>query len=258
MKKKSLTALLISAMLLGACASGNSNNSTDKEPQTTPEVTEAAKEEEPAVTEEPETDKKEESGTETPETDQKEESGEAKTVTPIPSGINLANLNDVTLHVSFTTKNAYLNGDGALVLDMVVYEHDVYDSVDLSQLAEGDTIVVNGKNVLVKSKEADGELICINGGESEGGFNLTSSGGGTFCIVGLNDRHSYYEAGNVTIAVDQECVLIDDADLDNPGKTLYAGDLLSLEDDAYGYTPDNTTVTVAGGKIIEIHRVYTP
>ena len=141
---------------------------------------------------------------------------------------------------------------------MVVYEHDVYDSVDLSQLAEGDTIVVNGKNVLVKSKEADGELICINGGESEGGFNLTSSGGGTFCIVGLNDRHSYYEAGNVTIAVDQECVLIDDADLDNPGKTLYAGDLLSLEDDAYGYTPDNTTVTVAGGKIIEIHRVYTP
>ena len=105
-------------------------------------------------------------------------------------------------------------------------------------------------------------LLCVvcdgMGGESEGGFNLTSSGGGTFCIVGLNDRHSYYEAGNVTIAVDQECVLIDDADLDNPGKTLYAGDLLSLEDDAYGYTPDNTTVTVAGGKIIEIHRVYTP
>ena len=43
MKKKSLTALLISAMLLGACASGNSNNNTDKEPQNTPEVTEAAK-----------------------------------------------------------------------------------------------------------------------------------------------------------------------------------------------------------------------
>ncbi|MGN0251346.1 MAG: hypothetical protein ACI4EH_08335 [Oliverpabstia sp.] len=230
MRKKSLTALLISAMLLGACASGNSTDSADKEPQTTPEVTEAAK----------------------------EDSGEAKTISPIPSGLDLTNLADVTLHVSFDAKSAYLNDDGALVLDMVVYDHDVYDAVDITQLAEGDTIVVNGENILVESKKAEGELICINGGEGEGGFNLTSSGGGTFCIVGLDDRHSYYEAANVTLAVDQECVLIDDADLDNPGITLYAGDLLSLEDDAYSYTPYNTTVTVASGKIIEIHRVYTP
>ncbi|MGN0400380.1 MAG: hypothetical protein ACI4EO_09705 [Blautia sp.] len=222
MKKLSLAALLMSCALIGGCA-------LEQNPAESPEIIET-----------------------------EEENRDFKMVQALPSGLDLNNLTDAILHVSFDAKSAYLNDEGALVMDLHVFIYDTYDSVDITSLEEGDQIVVKGESVPIASLDTADETVRINGGESTGGVELFADDGGTFYAGGANDTKNYYEIGTVTLLVDTECVLIDDADLDNRGKTLYAGDLLSLEEDSVSYSPYNTTVRVDGGKIVEIHRVYIP
>ena len=45
--------------------------------------------------------------------------------------------------------------------------------VDISQLAVGDTIVVDGKDMVVASREDKDGFVTINGGLEQGGVDLT-------------------------------------------------------------------------------------
>lgn len=183
--------------------------------------------------------------------------GEARRVEPLADTLDVSALaeGDQQFTAGFRGSDARLDDDGRLVIDLTVYTYDLYDAVEITTLTPGDTLVVKGTEIPVKTVE-QGDGIAVNGGLVNGGIDLTSAGGGTFRVLLENDAPDLYEAGTITLPVAQDFVLTDDSDPESPGQTLYAGDLLGLGDEVF--SPQATTVETAGGMVTAIHRDYTP
>lgn len=145
---------------------------------------------------------------------------------------------------------------GQLVIDLTVYTYDLYDAVDISMLAAGDTLVVKGEDIPVTAVAEENGGVTVNGGLENGGVDLISAGGGAYRLQLEDDARDLYEVGTITLPVGQDCVLTDDSDPEAPGRTLYAGDLLGLGDEVF--SPQATTVETAGGMVTAIHRDYMP
>ena len=94
---------------------------------------------------------------------------QALRVEPMASDIDLSNLTDCTLQVSFDLKQDLVSKNGSYKLTMVVYDYDRYDAVEVSQLKEGDTIVIDGQDVVITSIDRTNG-VQINGGIDEGGL----------------------------------------------------------------------------------------
>lgn len=183
--------------------------------------------------------------------------GEARRVEPLADTLDVSALaeGDQQFTAGFRGSDARLDDDGRLVIDLTVYTYDLYDAVEITTLTPGDTLVVKGTEIPVKTVE-QGDGIAVNGGLVNGGIDLTSAGGGTFRVLLENDAPDLYEAGTITLPVAQDFVLTDDSDPESPGQTLYAGDLLGLGDEVF--SPQATTVETVGGAVTAIHRDYTP
>ena len=182
---------------------------------------------------------------------------ETHRVEPMAGSMDVSALaeGDNQFTAGFRGSDARLDDDGRLVIDLTVYTYDLYDAVEITTLTPGDTLVVKGTEIPVKTVE-QGDGIAVNGGLVNGGIDLTSAGGGTFRVQLENDARDLYEVGTVTLPVGQDCVLTDDADPEDTGRTLYAGDLLGLGDEVF--SPQATTVETVGGTVTAIHRDYTP
>ncbi len=182
---------------------------------------------------------------------------ETHRVEPMAGSMDVSALaeGDNQFTAGFRGSDARLDDDGRLVIDLTVYTYDLYDAVEITTLTPGDTLVVKGTEIPVKTVE-QGDGIAVNGGLVNGGIDLTSAGGGTFRVLLENDAPDLYEAGTITLPVAQDFVLTDDSDPEAPGRTLYAGDLLGLGDEVF--SPQATTVETVGGAVTAIHRDYTP
>lgn len=86
-------------------------------------------------------------------------------------------LTDATVAASFGADDIP-ETDGKTELTLTVYDYDIYDMVDIAQLAVGDTIVVDGKDMVVTSREDENGFVTINGGLEQGGVDLTSDDSG--------------------------------------------------------------------------------
>lgn len=183
--------------------------------------------------------------------------GEARRAEPLADTLDVSALaeGDQQFTAGFRGSDARLDDDGRLVIDLTVYTYDLYDAVEITTLTPGDTLVVKGTEIPVKTVE-QGDGIAVNGGLVNGGIDLTSAGGGTFRVLLENDAPDLYEAGTITLPVAQDFVLTDDSDPESLGQTLYAGDLLGLGDEVF--SPQATTVETAGGMVTAIHRDYMP
>ncbi len=184
----------------------------------------------------------------------------SKTIAPMAGSVDVSNLTDGSYPAAFDSTSAYLDGDGRLVLDVTIYDYEVYDAVEVSQLAVGDTFVAGGVKHTVNTIGESYGGVAINGGfEEEGGFTLVSNDGGTYRLLDYNDDCVYRVLGTVTLPVNgDEFVLTDDSDLENPGKTLLSGDLLSLPEEDDSFNCYNTTMEVKDGKVLSIHRRFHP
>lgn len=189
-----------------------------------------------------------------------EEQQDAVTVSPLPCTIDMNALDNCTLAVSFEKGDAYVDDTGAMRLDVTVYTYDLYDMVDMATLKEGDTMVISGENVLVESLERlESGAVLINGGIENGGYDFGHSESGVYFEHGMSDVKSYYPIGEASIKVSADFELIDNSDLDKGEIIYYPGDFLT--DDAgifYHFTPNNTSIVVEDGKVIQMIRVYTP
>ena len=182
--------------------------------------------------------------------------GEARRVEPLADTLDVSALAEGDQQFTAGFRGSDIREDGGqLVIDLTVYTYDLYDAVEITTLTPGDTLVVKGTEIPVKTVE-QGDGIAVNGGLVTGGIDLTSAGGGTFRVLLENDAPDLYEAGTITLPVTQDCVLTDDSDPEAPGRTLYAGDLLGLGDEVF--SPQATTVETVGGAVTAIHRDYTP
>ena len=180
------------------------------------------------------------------------------TVSPLPD-TTMENLTDAILSVSLEEGDAYVDDTGKMQMDVKVYTYDKYDMVDISELKEGDTIVTHSGEVEVTSIErTEGGLICINGGQEEGGFDLFTDESGIYYEIGFDDAKNWYEIGEATIRVSADFVGYDNADPEQGEIIIYPGDFLVDAVTDYNFTPYNTTIRVEGGEIVEMNRRYTP
>mgnify|MGYP004600459255 FL=1 len=183
--------------------------------------------------------------------------GEARRVEPLADTLDESALAEGDQQFTAGFRGSDIREDGGqLVIDLTVYTYDLYDAVDISMLAAGDTLVVKGEDIPVTAVAEENGGVTVNGGLENGGVDLISAGGGTFRVLLENDAPDLYEAGTITLPVAQDCVLTDDSDPEAPGRTLYAGDLLGLGDEVF--SPQATTVETAGGMVTAIHRDYIP
>lgn len=184
----------------------------------------------------------------------------AKTISPLPVTIDMNNLTDCTVAVSFEKGDAYVDDNGVMQLKVKIYTYDLYDMVDIAMLTPGDTIILRGKEVLITDlvRTAYGS-VQINGGLDVGGYELITDENTVYFETGYSDMKSYYELGEATLRVSADFIFTDKSDLDKGEVTYYAGDFLT--DDAgifYHFIPNNTTIIIQNGQIIEMERIYTP
>ena len=219
MKKVLAILLALSVLALSACAAKQVNSDTQKDSNT------AETEQQP-------------DSAQTAETQQPAQ--EAKRIEPLPESLDLNALTDATVAASF----------GA--------DDDIYDMVDIAQLAVGDTIVVDGKDMVVTSREDENGFVTINGGLEQGGVDLTSDDSGVYYAVGLDDTKSYHELGKITVPVAEGFVLTDNADPEHPDETYAAANLAELAASEPGFTANNTLATIEHGELTVLARSYTP
>lgn len=184
---------------------------------------------------------------------------EHKLIAPLPAGIAVDNLQDCTIPAAFTPDDFNWMGGN---LTMVVYNMDLYDVVDISQMQVGDTIIYDGKpTVINKIAEEHGGLY-INGGLDEGGCCLAGNEGGTYVARSWDDHATYTELGKAEVALAEDFVIIDcGMDPQDPVDTIRTGQKLYMEkmkDSRPNFSPLDTRVTIENGMITEINRHWIP
>ena len=236
MKKALAILLALSVLALSACAAKQVNSDTQKDVS----AETAAPSADPEQTE-----------------DAQQSAQEAKRVEPLPETLDVNALTDATVAASFSAEDIS-EKDGKTQITLTVYDYDVYDMVDVAQLAVGDTIVVDGKDMVVTSREDKDGFVTINGGLEQGGVDLTSDDSGVYYAVGLDDAKSYHELGRITVPVAEGFVLTDNSDPDHPDETYAASDLAKLAASEPGFTANNTLATIEHGELTVLARSYTP
>ena len=241
MKKVLAILLAIAVLALSACAARQTAPDTQDTPaaETTgqPDASEQAGEEQASEEQQP--------------------AQEAKRVEPMPESLDLNALTDATVAVSFGADDIS-ETDGKTELTLTVYDYDIYDMVDIAQLAVGDTIVVDGKDMVVTSREDENGFVTINGDLEQGGVDLTSDDSGVYYAIGLDDTKSYHKLGTLTVPVAESFVLTDNADPEHPDETYAAADLAELAASEPGFTANNTLATIEHGELTVLARSYTP
>ena len=233
MKKTLAILLALSVLALSACAAKQANSDTQKDSNTA------------------ETEQK-------PGSEQTEQPAQgAKRIEPLAESLDLNALTDATVAASFGAEDIS-EKDGKTEITLTVYDYDVYDMVDISLLAVGDTIVVDGKDMVVASREDKDGFVTINGGLEQGGVDLTSDDSGVYYAVGMDDAKSYHELGKITVPVAEGFVLTDNSDPEHPDATYAASDLAKLAGEGVGFTANNTLATIEHGELTVLARSYTP
>ena len=179
-------------------------------------------------------------------------------VRPLPAGITADSLTDCTVPAQFTLADFDWT---AQTLTMTVYSEDLYDAVDISQLKAGDTIIYQGRNIVVAKIDDKDGFKTINDGIENDGADLQAGDGGTYRAIQLDDHSVYTTLGKATVPVASDLVVIDcGIEPTDPVDTIRT--------DARGYLQKlgqrdnfnelNTQVLIQGGKVTQITRRWIP
>ncbi|MBR2697865.1 MAG: peptidoglycan-binding protein [Clostridia bacterium] len=192
-----------------------------------------------------------------------------KTVYPLAGPVDVNNLADAVLPVSFNQGDVAALASGAFINAIHIYSLDTYDVAQIESLRAGDTLMVGGEAVEITSavpmpidpEVPDVREMEINGGNDGDGFMMVASPDSDGYVVRmLSDVPTYTEQGVTSLMLDPECVYNDSSDLDAGTVSVsYDGIVDAIRGDATGFfVPYNTTITVAGNRITEINREYVP
>ena len=182
----------------------------------------------------------------------------AVVVKPLPDTV-MENLTDAILSVSLEKGDAYVDDTGKMQMNVKIFTYDRYDMVDISALKVGDTLVTHAGEVEITAMErSESGILSINGGTEQGGFDLVTDESGVFYETGFDDVKNWYEVGKATIRVSTEFKGSDNSNPEQGEVTIYPGDFLTDAITDYNFTPNNTTIRVEGGQVVELNRVYTP
>lgn len=182
-----------------------------------------------------------------------------KLIAPLPAGVAIDELKDCTVPAAFHPADFNWMGGN---LTMTIYNQDLYDAVEISQMQVGDTLVYTGEPMVVNTIAESHGGIDINGGLDEGGCCLAGYEGGTYIARNWDDHATYTELGKAEIALADDFVIIDcGIDPNDPIDTIRTGQKLyieNLKDSRKDFFQLNTRVTIENGIITEIKRHWIP
>ena len=181
-------------------------------------------------------------------------------IRPLPPVIGLAHLDNAEFPASFNTDNFDWN-QGSLRLN--VFSEDRYDSITVSKMRVGDTLIFDEDTVLVESVEEDSRdgWLTINHAEEDGPW-LAPVGNGLYRGSRMDDYHTFTLLGSVELPLAEDWVYIPylfrgyemyDSVVHQPRAYL---DSLNEWERQFG--PMDNLVQTRGGKIVSIKRRYTP
>ncbi len=182
-----------------------------------------------------------------------------QSVKPLPSSVNLSQLTDATVPAEFTTHDFnWTKGK----LRMTVYSEDLYDAVQISKLKAGDTLVYEGKPIVIEKLENKNGFLTVNNGLEEGGAYLQANQGGTYRGVQMDDHSIYTKLGQLEIPLAKDFTIIDcGEDFKDPSDTIRSSQKLYLEnckDYRRQFCCLDTRVQIENGKITNITRHWIP
>ncbi len=184
---------------------------------------------------------------------------EYRFIAPLPSGLDLENLQDCTVPAAFTSDDFRWMGGN---LRMTVFSKDLYDAVDISQMQVGDTLMYAGEPMVIESIEENHGGLAINGDLDNGGCCLVGYEGGTYVARDWDDHATYTRLGKAETALAEDFVIVDCGEFPaDPSDTVRTGQKLyleSLKGSRREFFSLNTLVTIENGMITEINRRWIP
>ena len=159
------------------------------------------------------------------------------------------------------------------VKNLHIYTIDRYGKDDIANLAVGDTLFIEGKEVEITALEKESDTsVLINGGYDNNGYTMQwydpdpeydeSNIFNCWMSVADNDYHTYTEYGVADYEMDpEEITFVDSWDIDAPKVIVTGLDNVTkaiTEADGPSFFEYNTEVTLENGRIVEIHRDYIP
>lgn len=183
----------------------------------------------------------------------------SKVIRPLPD-TTMQGLENSVLNISFDQNDFYQDETGDIYLRIQIYAYEKFDLVDISGLKAGDIILLSGEEIPVKSVERNAYgMVLVNGGLDEAGFDLATDDSGIYFLHGYSDMKSWILLGEAELVVSDTFVFHDSADLESGTVVYDANDMLeAMPEVAFGYQPQNTTVRIEDGRVVEMNRIYTP
>ena len=178
-------------------------------------------------------------------------------IAPLPPAYSLDSFDDVIVPADFSLDDFDWESSN---LTLTVLSMDLYDAVQVSQMKPGDTLVYRGEKMLVSEVEQEDAILTVNKGLYEGGAWLTPHGGGVYRAVESSDYATYTELGSVSLPIDEGFVFIDcGEDYNDPSDTITSCHRQYMESKVNrNFWPGNTDVRIVQGKVVSVHRRWTP
>lgn len=196
--------------------------------------------------------------TETSQADEAEKSTQEGRVEPIQNTYDFNDLSNMGFAVSFTADDVE-EQEEQTIIHLTAYDYELFNESDIENLKEGDVLVIDQKEMKVESVDPQSDTwIQINGGLEEDGCDLCKGEDGLYYEMLLESK-SYQPVADLTLPLAKDFFFRDSADPEKQEQEYTVEEFLAtLQDDVYGFNPNNTTVTVVDGKIEQITRTFMP
>lgn len=180
-------------------------------------------------------------------------------VEPLPNTVTEETMKNGRFAASFDPSKIRYEGD-VYYIDVTSYYYELFDMVDMSRLKAGDTIVIDGSDVLIDSIENDSGRYVINGGIDMGGYELATNDDTVYYEIGYDDILTYHKAAELTMPVGDSCLIHDDSVPGEQEKLLGIEDIVNNAADynEYSFIPNNTEITADNGIITKMRISYMP
>lgn len=182
---------------------------------------------------------------------------EGKVVWPNPYVVSEEDTEDGIYHVNLHGEDIKTDED-KLIAKCGIYTEDTYDIVDITMLAEGDAIVVDGLIYKVDSIEDKSVGKIINGGIEEGGVDLQAiDEGNCYMYQGFDDLRTYTFQFEKEFEIAEGTTFSDSQNSPGEAEIYSYEELADVLKDDFLYQA-SATVRIEDGKIVEITRIFRP